>query len=245
MPAGQAFSGGTVKVVLALAIWHYKESQRLSKATKRGDKNSKLAGYLDFGLIHLPFICWFIPTNTECLLLARLQRGLRCPNSQGSCCPSVLSGGARPTHNSLVSLLGIKPRITLPLWSCSRVPARLPSCPVASWPPCLGFQLLQSWFSWSPPYPHGRSVHLLSASSAQTSFAHSDLLPRPLAGLSQNLPGLSNSFYVLDLPALHVFSTDPWHGHQPGAAYLFLALAFACDPQCGWFGDSRNHKLTS
>lgn len=36
-----------------------------------------------------------------------------------------------------------------------------------------------------------------------------------------------------------------WCSHQSRTAYLFLALAFACDPQCGRYSDSRNHKLTS
>lgn len=64
----------------------------------------------------------------------------------------MLSREARPKQSPHVSLLGVKPSFALQVWPCSGVPARFPSCQVASLPPYLGCQLLQNWSSW-PPSP--------------------------------------------------------------------------------------------
>ena len=136
------------------------KSLRQSKATKRGNKNSKLVGNLEFGLIHLLFIYLSVHSNEHWLSAFHrpgtvlgseaTERNEVCPTSQGCCYPNLLSGGARPKHSPPFSLPGIKPPGALQFWFCSRVTARFPSCQAASLPPCLGFQLLQNWFAWPP-----------------------------------------------------------------------------------------------
>lgn len=99
-------------------------------------------------------------------------------------------------------------------------------------PTCLGFTLLQNWFSWRPTI----TVSLLCPHVV----CCSDPLPWPPAGLSQNLPGASNSFHLLDLPALRVFSTGPGAQSAPQYGKPIPGSGFSCDPQYGWYSESRS-----
>ena len=52
--------------VATRTVWHQKESQRLSKATREGNKIHGLLGILNLALlICLSFIRWFIPTDID------------------------------------------------------------------------------------------------------------------------------------------------------------------------------------
>lgn len=149
-----------------------------------------------------------------------MRHGSRSPGAHR---PLWLSGVARPEHNPCASLLEINSTpFVLPLWSYSRGPASFPSW----WSSILATLLripapstlvlasnpipvVGSYTCWQPPLP--RHPHVCS-----------DLPPRPAAGLSPNLPRMSNSFHC---PG------------PPGPAHLlrrFLSAVLTLAGMCSW-----------